>query len=234
MDEAVRPQSLHPLHLSPPQERFTKVAIASVDTKLHKDVTVIFVATSSGMIKKLGVLPRTMQTCLLEVWEPFSPKLRNSSRITELKYLPQKVSCPFFPSEALFKLQNLTAFIEKSFPFAPGFSIRGIDRGRDANSGAALRPLPVEARVLELAGPALRLEQTETVVHPAAQQRPSGAALGAKRHPLPGADRSRRRVLGKLVGLVQLRLQAGQRRLLQVSHQAMQQPRAPTRRQGLR
>lgn len=92
MDEAVRPMTLHPLHLSPPQERFTKVAIASVDTKLHKDVTVIFVATAAGFIKKLGVLPRTMQTCLLEVWEPFSPKLRNATRITELKYLPQKVS----------------------------------------------------------------------------------------------------------------------------------------------
>jgi len=91
MDEAVRPLTLHPLHISAPVERLTKLAISSVDTKLHRGVTVMFVATSSGKIKKLGVLPRTMQTCLLEVWEPFSAKVRNTVKIMDLKYLKETV-----------------------------------------------------------------------------------------------------------------------------------------------
>lgn len=115
-----------------------------------------------------------------------------------------------------------------------GFPVRGLDGWSNASAGAALRPFPIAARVPELAGPALRLEQTETVVHPATQQRPAGAALGAERHPLSGADRPRRWLLGQLVLVVQLRLQAGQRRLVQVPHSTVQQPGAPTRWKRLR
>ncbi|XP_065335644.1 semaphorin-5B [Cloeon dipterum] len=104
MDEAVKPFTLHPLHVSQPLERLTKIAITLVDTKLHKSVIVMFVATSEGKIKKLGVLPRTMNTCLLEVWEPFSPKVRGSAKIMDLKYLKETDSLYVASSEGVLRV----------------------------------------------------------------------------------------------------------------------------------
>lgn len=69
MDDAVQGISLEPLHTSI-LERFTLIALDVITTKLYRGVTVLYVATDVGLIKKISVLPRTQETCIVEVWGP--------------------------------------------------------------------------------------------------------------------------------------------------------------------
>lgn len=69
MDEAVQSTMLEPLHTAT-LERFTHIAVDVTPTKLHRSVTVLYVATATGLIKKISVLPRTQETCIVEVWGP--------------------------------------------------------------------------------------------------------------------------------------------------------------------
>lgn len=50
--------------------RFTHIAVDVTPTKLHRGVTVLYVATTAGLVKKISVLPRTQETCVVEVWGP--------------------------------------------------------------------------------------------------------------------------------------------------------------------
>ncbi|KAL6262936.1 hypothetical protein P5V15_005724 [Pogonomyrmex californicus] len=75
MDDAVQSTMLEPLHTAT-LERFTHIAVDVTPTKLHRSVTVLYVATATGLIKKISVLPRTQETCIVEVWGPLpSPPL---------------------------------------------------------------------------------------------------------------------------------------------------------------
>lgn len=69
MDEAVQSTMMEPLHTAT-LERFTHIAVDVTPTKLHRSVTVLYVATATGLIKKISVLPRTQETCIVEVWGP--------------------------------------------------------------------------------------------------------------------------------------------------------------------
>lgn len=52
---------------------------------LCRRVHLLYVATSNGLIKKISVLPRTQETCVVEVWNP-SPS-GGLAPIKTLKYL---------------------------------------------------------------------------------------------------------------------------------------------------
>lgn len=51
-------------------ERFLHISVDVLSTKLHATVHVIFVSTLDGLLKKLTVLPRTKETCIVEIWQP--------------------------------------------------------------------------------------------------------------------------------------------------------------------
>ncbi|XP_055603585.1 semaphorin-5A [Uranotaenia lowii] len=69
MDQAVQPIIGQPLHHTQ-LERFHQIAIDIIPTKLHERVHIIYVATDTGLIKKISVLPRTKTTCVVEIWRP--------------------------------------------------------------------------------------------------------------------------------------------------------------------
>lgn len=69
MDKAVQSTTLEPLHTAI-LERFTHIAMDITPTKLHPSVTVLYVATTTGLIKKISVLPKTQKACIVEVWGP--------------------------------------------------------------------------------------------------------------------------------------------------------------------
>lgn len=51
-------------------ERLTHITVDVLATSNHIAQHVIYVAASSGEIRKLTLLPSTMETCLVEVWQP--------------------------------------------------------------------------------------------------------------------------------------------------------------------
>lgn len=69
MDSAVQATTLSPLYVAE-LERFTYITIDVLATKLHATVHVIYVATMDGLVKKITVLPRTQETCIVEIWQP--------------------------------------------------------------------------------------------------------------------------------------------------------------------
>lgn len=73
MDGSVQAIYPNPLYVTK-LERFRKIAVDKVATKLHESVRIIFVTTDDGLIKKISVLPRTKQSCLIEAMEPESSR----------------------------------------------------------------------------------------------------------------------------------------------------------------
>lgn len=69
MDYAIQPTTSQPLHFSR-LERFSYIALDMIPTKLHESVRIMYVATVEGLIKKISVLPRTKETCVVEIWQP--------------------------------------------------------------------------------------------------------------------------------------------------------------------
>lgn len=69
MDDAVQSTLLEPLYTAT-LERFTHIAVDVMPTKLYRAVTVLYVATTTGLIKKISVLPGSQETCIVEVWGP--------------------------------------------------------------------------------------------------------------------------------------------------------------------
>ncbi|XP_050547311.1 semaphorin-5A-like [Daktulosphaira vitifoliae] len=70
MDNAVQPTTLEPLYYKP-LEILTQIAVDVVATKPHGTLKVLYLATSSGTIKKITILPKTSVTCTLEEWNLF-------------------------------------------------------------------------------------------------------------------------------------------------------------------
>ncbi|KAJ8986267.1 hypothetical protein NQ317_009977 [Molorchus minor] len=66
MDSAVQATTLDPLHVGT-LERFSHITVDVVNTKLG-NVHVIYVATENGLIKKLTLLPRHKEACVVEIW----------------------------------------------------------------------------------------------------------------------------------------------------------------------
>lgn len=70
MDSAVQPATLQPLYVGR-LETLTHISVDVLPTKLHRAVHVLYVATADGLVKKISVLPRTQETCVVEIWKPF-------------------------------------------------------------------------------------------------------------------------------------------------------------------
>lgn len=88
MDQAVQPTTDYPLYFSK-SERFTHIALDTVPTKLHERVQIIYVANTDGLIKKLSVLPRTKETCVIEMWQS---QPDTNTRILTMQFLKQTES----------------------------------------------------------------------------------------------------------------------------------------------
>jgi semaphorin 5 len=84
MDQAVQPMSGHPLHISK-LERFTHIALDMIPTNLHANVRILYVSTDTGLVKKISVLPRTKETCVVEVWQPEQAETTNIQTLHYLK-----------------------------------------------------------------------------------------------------------------------------------------------------
>lgn len=69
MSNSVLSNTKNPLYVEK-LEKFVHIAVTKIATKLHENVKIIFIANSSGFIKKISVLPRTKQSCLIEILEP--------------------------------------------------------------------------------------------------------------------------------------------------------------------
>ncbi|XP_037041378.1 semaphorin-5A [Bradysia coprophila] len=87
MDQAVQPTTAYPLHVSK-LERFIHIALDNISTKLHENVRIIYVSTEAGLIKKISVLPRTKETCVIEMWQPDV----NNGRIRVIDFLKETES----------------------------------------------------------------------------------------------------------------------------------------------
>ncbi|KAL1122703.1 hypothetical protein AAG570_003030, partial [Ranatra chinensis] len=83
MDSAVQPTTLTPLYRTT-LETLTHIAVETVSTKLHKDVHVLYIANTEGLIKKISVITRTLETCVLEIWKPIPNGM--TSNILTLKF----------------------------------------------------------------------------------------------------------------------------------------------------
>lgn len=83
MDEAVQPIQTNPLYTSK-LERLTYIALDTITTKHHNKIQIIFVANDQNLIRKLSIMSRTMETCIVEIWEPISNK---NSRILNMQFL---------------------------------------------------------------------------------------------------------------------------------------------------
>lgn len=81
MDEAIQAITIKPLFLSK-GERFKHIALDTVATKIYNKVQIIYVSTEQNLIKKLSVLPRTKETCVIEILQP-----EIGSNILTMQYL---------------------------------------------------------------------------------------------------------------------------------------------------
>lgn len=113
MDQAVQPTTNHPLHFSK-LERFTHIALDVIPTKLHENVRIIYVATENGLIKKISVLPRTKETCVIEIWQP--EVMGQNSGIRTLEFLKERESLYIGTDIALLRVsaQHCSRHVSKS------------------------------------------------------------------------------------------------------------------------
>lgn len=101
MDYAVQPVTLRPLYYSK-LEKFQHIAIDSIATKLHESVRMIFVSTVNGQIKKISILPRTKESCIIEIWNP--AKQDNVIGINTIQYLKSTESLYIGSSSSILKI----------------------------------------------------------------------------------------------------------------------------------
>lgn len=83
MDEAIQPITTKPLYISK-LERFTHIALDAVTTKLHNKVQVIYVATDENLVKKISILMRSSETCVIEIWQP---EISKNTKILTMQFL---------------------------------------------------------------------------------------------------------------------------------------------------
>jgi semaphorin 5 len=104
MDASVQAIHPNPLYISN-LERFRHIAIDKVSTKLHENVRIIYLTNADGLIKKISVLPRTKQSCLIEVMEPVQSrrdgdiKTMEFVKATESLYVGTELSLIKIPSQ---------------------------------------------------------------------------------------------------------------------------------------
>jgi semaphorin 5 len=102
MDGSV--QATHPTPVFVSQlERFQHIAIDKVSTKLHENVRILYVTNDEGLIKKISVLPRTKQSCLIEVMEPES---RRDVAIKTMEFVKATESLYVGTEESLIKIAS--------------------------------------------------------------------------------------------------------------------------------
>lgn len=87
MDESVQPITMDPLYVS--TEFLSHIALDTLATKMHNKVHVLYISTQHNLIKKLSLLPRTRESCLIEIWQP---EVEANSKILTLQYLKQTES----------------------------------------------------------------------------------------------------------------------------------------------
>lgn len=87
MDQAIQPITVRPLHYSK-LERFTHITVDIISTKLHESVQVLYIATETGLIKKASIIPRTKESCIIEIWQLNAP----NNNIKALQYLKETES----------------------------------------------------------------------------------------------------------------------------------------------
>lgn len=83
MNDAIQPITMQPLYTSE-RERFTHITLDTIATKIHKKVQIMYVATEENLIKKLSILPRTRETCVIEIWQP---EIEENSKILTMQFL---------------------------------------------------------------------------------------------------------------------------------------------------
>lgn len=83
MDLAVQSISFDPLYYTKLQ-RFTHIALDTIATKADNRVQILYVATEDNLIKKISIVPRTKDTCVIEIWQP---KIEKGSKILTMQYL---------------------------------------------------------------------------------------------------------------------------------------------------
>lgn len=85
MDYAVQPTTSQPLYFSK-LERLKYISLDMISTKLHENVRILYVSTDEGFIKKISVLPRTRETCVIEIWKP---EPNTKSEIKTIQFLKE-------------------------------------------------------------------------------------------------------------------------------------------------
>lgn len=83
MDEAIQPITTEPLYVSK-LERFTHISLDTIATKLNARMQIVYVANEANLVKKLSILPRTKETCLIEIWQP---EIQSDRKLLNLQYL---------------------------------------------------------------------------------------------------------------------------------------------------
>ncbi|KAG7200791.1 hypothetical protein KM043_003165 [Ampulex compressa] len=118
MDDAVQSTTLAPLHTAT-LERFTQIAVDVTPTKLHRAVTVLYVATDAGTVKKISVLPRTQETCVVEVWGPLPspPMTLQFLKDTQSLYVGMEIGLVRIPAVQCHRHRSRQACLNAQEPY---------------------------------------------------------------------------------------------------------------------
>lgn len=101
LEKSVQPVNTNPLYVAK-LERFYHIVATKIATKLHENVKVIFISNEQGYIKKISILPRTKQSCLIEVLEPENTDVR----IETMEYLKETQSLYIGTSKSIMKIPS--------------------------------------------------------------------------------------------------------------------------------
>ncbi|XP_032687927.1 semaphorin-5B isoform X2 [Odontomachus brunneus] len=118
MDDAVQSTMPEPLYTAT-LERFTHIAVDVTPTKLHRGVTVLYVATATGLIKKISVLPRTQETCIVEVWGPLPspPMTLQFLKDTQSLYVGMEIGLLRIPAVQCYRHRSRQACLNAQEPY---------------------------------------------------------------------------------------------------------------------
>ncbi|XP_066996940.2 semaphorin 5c [Anabrus simplex] len=122
MDSAVQPATMQPLYTGR-LETLTHITIDRLSTKLHRSVHVIYVATAGGLIKKITVLPRTEETCVVEIWKPFAGdtpvpiKTLQFLKETNSVYIGTETNLLQIPAEHCSRFKTMVACLNAMDPY---------------------------------------------------------------------------------------------------------------------
>ncbi|XP_039315007.1 semaphorin-5B isoform X1 [Solenopsis invicta] len=118
MDEAVQSTMLEPLHTAT-LERFIHIAVDVTPTKLHRSVTVLYVSTATGLIKKISVLPRTQETCIVEIWGslPSPPMTLQFLKDTQSLYVGMEIGLLRIPAVQCYRHRSRQACLNAQEPY---------------------------------------------------------------------------------------------------------------------